>query len=75
MLVPDKDPRIIAADKLLAEAGEAARAANYERVAALVALAQAHIAISRLEAEVEAATDANGHLAAISVALTEQVPA
>jgi hypothetical protein len=75
MLVPDKDPHIITAEKLLAAADEAIGGVfDYERVTALAALAQAHIAAARHSTEVEAATDVLERLTLISDALTDQIP-
>lgn len=62
MLVPDKDPHMIAAEKLIAEAGRAVERGDYEGVPAMAALAQAHVAVSRHEAAIDADTDVIGHL-------------
>jgi hypothetical protein len=74
VLVPDKDPDIIAASKLIADAHAAAEAENYERATALAALAQAHVAVSRHEAFVDGADDVREQLTNISGALVAQGP-
>ncbi len=74
MLLPDKDPHINTADKLLAMAKEAVEASDYERVTALSALAQAHIAISRHSETIDGLADVIEQLTNISTALAAQGP-
>jgi hypothetical protein len=74
MLVPDKDPHVIAAESLIAEADRAVERGDYEPVPALAALAQAHIAVSRHQALIDGADDVREQLANISGALVAQGP-